>query len=278
MTAKSRSEDSDEAASPWLNIQAVVWVLDRAPDVPASLVATLIGLARHVPDGGKITFPSQGTLARYTRKTVRQVKKDLAALVEKGLIKVAEDQGAASVLRADRRPVVYELVMPNYRPHGVDSTTGRQVPPGTSRHVVKGRTGGTTGSRGVNSSSPEESLKNQEETSSRARADVIVARACPDATEDEIKGLLEELKGEATSSLIGYVSTLAAKGDLADRLTALRSAAVREQIADQLEQARRDRRMECEHGTPAGRFLRPDTRQSATCGQCRAGHTPARSA
>lgn len=47
-----------------------------------------------------------------------------------------------------------------------------------------------------------------------------------------------------------------------------RQQAERERIADELEQARRDRGMDCEHGTPAGRYRTADG--WSPCPQCRA--------
>lgn len=54
-------------------------------------------------------------------------------------------------------------------------------------------------------------------------------------------------------------------------------AARREQIADDIERARLDRRLECEHGTPGGLFTHPVTGLSATCAQCRSGQRQAAS-
>lgn len=48
-----------------------------------------------------------------------------------------------------------------------------------------------------------------------------------------------------------------------------RHDADRQRVADEIDQARRDPRMRCEHGADGGRYLRPDTGQSATCAQCR---------
>lgn len=147
----------------WVSVRAVLWVLDEAHDVPPQLVAPLIGLARHADEDGANAYPSQSTLARYTRKTDRQVKKDLALLLDLGLIRKPLDQSAATGLRADRRPTVYDLGCAPMRAHGGNYTTGRPVPGGTTRRVVQGRTGGTPGSNGVSSSSPEESLNNPEQ-------------------------------------------------------------------------------------------------------------------
>lgn len=265
--------------SEWLSITAVLWVLDEAPDVPAPLVSTLIGLARHADQNGRNAYPSQNVLARYTRKTVRQVKKDLAALVEKGLICVAVDQGAAGHIRADRRPVVYDLAcaskgLQTVQPpgHGGNSTTRREVPGGTPRPVVQDRTGGTRGSHGGNPSSPEEDRRSPEQPSPRGPVHDVVAKACPDAREEEIETLVEQVNREAKTSPTGYANALATRGDLAVRLERGRAANTEQQrgnLADEIERARRDPRQRCEHGTDGGLLLRPDTGKSATCPFCR---------
>jgi hypothetical protein len=259
----------DNNRSEWLCIRAVLWVLDDAPDLPPSLVATLVGIARHANDSGRDSYPSQGALARYARKTPRQVKKDIAGLLELGLIRRPDDQSAAVGIRADRRPVVYDLAFAPMRPYEGNHTTGRQVPQGTTRHVAEGRTGGTTGTHGGNHSSPEEDSKKTEKPSPRARVADVIARACPDAGEEEIQILMEELTGEAKTSLIGYVTSLAANGELTDRLAHVRSERQSIEIADALERARADPQMRCEHGTDAGRYIRPGTGLSATCLICR---------
>lgn len=255
----------------WLSIRAVLWVLDEAPDVPAPLVSTLVGLARHADQEGRNAYPSQNVLAGYTRKTVRQVKKDLAALVEKGLIRVAADQGAAGHIRADRRPVVYDLAC---TPRGNEGnpTTRREVPRGTPRPVVRDRTGGTPGLHEGNPSSPEEDRRSPEQPSPRGPVHDVVAKACPDAHEEEIETLVEQVNREAKTSPAGYANALASRGDLAARLERGRAANAEQQsgsLADAIERARRDPRQRCEHGTDGGLLLRPDTGKSATCPFCR---------
>lgn len=47
-----------------------------------------------------------------------------------------------------------------------------------------------------------------------------------------------------------------------------RADRMRQTIAQELEQARRNRAMECDHGTPGGRYRRPDNGKSP-CPFCR---------
>lgn len=272
--------------SEYVGIRAVLWVFDEAPDVPPQLVSTLLGLARHADDAGRNAYPSQAVLARYTRKSTRQVKKDLAGLVDKGLIRVAADQSAAASLRADRRPVVYELACTAPRTHGVSHTTGREVPPGTGRQGVEDHTGGTPGAHGVSPSSSEEDRTSREQPSlPRERAiapekeekltspsnDVARLAGEVGATPEEITELIRRVNAERpdVKAPLAWLRRLHQSNDLAPRLRDVRSARLNEHIVQEIENARRDRRMECEHGTPGGSYRRPDTGKSATCASCR---------
>lgn len=131
-----------------MSIEAINWALNDAPGVPASLVAVLIGLANHARPDGTGAFPSQGTLAEYARKSDRAVRNDLKELMRLKLIVVSKDQRQAMHIRADVRPVVYDLPI-----HLKKDTTGSQLPPGSTLPVViaknedeTGQDGSTTGS------------------------------------------------------------------------------------------------------------------------------------
>lgn len=118
-----------------MSVQAMAWVLDGAPDLPAHLVGTLMAIANAADSGGHNAWPSQETIGRQARKTVRAVRKDLAQLELLGLIRRG-DQRIVMHIRPDRRPVVWDIPL--------SATAGTAVPAGTSRPVVGGRTTGTT--------------------------------------------------------------------------------------------------------------------------------------
>jgi hypothetical protein len=126
-----------------LSVEAISWVLNEAPDVPPSLVSTLIGIANHSAPDGRNSYPSQPTLARYTRKSERQVRRDLSELVRLKLIRKG-DQRIVEHLPPDRRPVVYDLAMDL---DGRTSTSARSSTsartPVTERGDMGDRTGGT---------------------------------------------------------------------------------------------------------------------------------------
>lgn len=127
-----------------MSVEAISWVLNEAPGVPPSLVSTLIGIANHAAPDGRHSYPSQPTLSRYTRKSERQVRRDLAELVRLKLIRKG-DQRIVEHLPPDRRPVVYDLAMDL---DGRTSTSPRSSTsarsPVSERGDMGDRTGGTS--------------------------------------------------------------------------------------------------------------------------------------
>lgn len=87
----------------------MVWALncDSTPDPLAKLV--LIGLANHADSAGCAAWPAAEKLAEYAGCSVRSVRRKTSDLEDAGLI-VRGDQGIVEHLRADRRPVVWDLV------------------------------------------------------------------------------------------------------------------------------------------------------------------------
>lgn len=94
----------------YMSMQAMVWALEQAPDVPAQALGVLMGLANHADERGRGAFAGQELLAEYARKSDRQTRTDLARLEEAGLIRRG-DQSLVAHLRADKRPVVWDLAM-----------------------------------------------------------------------------------------------------------------------------------------------------------------------
>lgn len=95
-----------------MTILTMVWALKTAPvpqnDPVAHLV--LIAYADHANDDGTAAWPSVATVARYARCTPRTVHTKLRVLLEHGLMRPG-DQRLVDHLPANRRPVVYDLVM-----------------------------------------------------------------------------------------------------------------------------------------------------------------------
>lgn len=125
-----------------MSVQAITWALEDAPDVPARLVSTLIALANHAGRTGKGAFPGNDTLADCTRKSPRQVKRDLEELVELRLI-IEGDQQLVAHMRADRRPRVWDLAMHRRRVRGDTHDTPPSSGEGTPTTPRKSERGDT---------------------------------------------------------------------------------------------------------------------------------------
>lgn len=93
------------------------WALEFAPPMPAQLITTLSGLARHADRKGRNAYPSVGRLAAYACKSERSVQRDLAELRKLGMIRFG-DQSKAAHLPEGKRPDVYDLALENTVPNG----------------------------------------------------------------------------------------------------------------------------------------------------------------
>lgn len=118
--------------------EAFTWALRDAPGVPAHAVAVLFGLANHADPRGRGAYPSQPTLAGYARKKVRQVRRDIEALEELGLIRRG-NQAYVAFLPPDKRPVVWDLAMERIAELTALETGGHQRPGGRGRPAVDDR-------------------------------------------------------------------------------------------------------------------------------------------
>lgn len=135
-----------------MSVQAISWALEEAPDVPARLVSTLIGLANHAGRDGRGSYPSTETISHYTRKSVRQVQRDIDDLEALGLI-ARGDQRMALHIRPDHRPVVWDLAVGRARGDThVIPLSGDGVTPGAER-------GDMGDAHGVTPMSPEPYLR-----------------------------------------------------------------------------------------------------------------------
>lgn len=97
-----------------MSLQAMVWAVEDAPDVPAQCLAVLQGLANHADREGRNAYPSVELLAHYTRKAERSVQNDLRTLEKLGLIRRG-DQRAAYDIPERYRPTVWDLAMERRR-------------------------------------------------------------------------------------------------------------------------------------------------------------------
>ena len=95
-----------------MSLDPILWALKDAPvaDSLERLVLVTLG-ERAARADGCTAFPSRDTLAATVLADPKTVQRVLQRLVKRGLI-AKGDQSAARYIRADRRPVVYDLLIP----------------------------------------------------------------------------------------------------------------------------------------------------------------------
>jgi hypothetical protein len=145
-----------------MSLEAIGWVLREAPGVPSQCVSVLIGLAEHADKLGRGAYPSAATLASYARKSERQVRYDLAVLVDAKLIRPSDQSEPTRKYPPNRRPVAYDLAMERHRSGvqsaspqaGVQSASG--VQPTAPRQPIAPLTGNDLQEQdGVQSTAPQ---------------------------------------------------------------------------------------------------------------------------
>ncbi|MFC5646797.1 helix-turn-helix domain-containing protein [Kitasatospora cinereorecta] len=94
-----------------VSFEALLWAANDAPVRDVNEFAVLVTMAERADPDGCNSFPARSTIADRTHIDPRTVLRTLQRLEERGLI-AKGDQKAAEYLRADRRPVVYDLLIP----------------------------------------------------------------------------------------------------------------------------------------------------------------------
>ena len=164
----------------WLSKAAVLWVMDEAPDVPPHLLSTLIAVARFADENGRGAYISASTVAQLTRKTESQAKRDLGALEKKKLLKRGNQRLVAHI-RADRRPVVYNIPMPERGSTDATSSRGStHATPQPNGVAYRPERGSTQGANGVAHTLPKEVFNTSGERARDASGD-----DAPHAPEDQ---------------------------------------------------------------------------------------------
>lgn len=137
-----------------MSIEALSWVLRS--DIPTDSTETLVllGLANHAQSDGTSAWPAQDVLAKYARTTSRTVRRKLSSLEESGLIRRG-DQRIVEHIRADHRPVVWDLLM-NDRTlcPAVDDRTSASVREGARQDTSVRGISPTAGHPGSNDRTP----------------------------------------------------------------------------------------------------------------------------
>ncbi|WP_413600822.1 helix-turn-helix domain-containing protein [Curtobacterium sp. Curtsp57] len=93
-----------------MSLKVITWVLYEAPVTQQAHLLVLLALADRAHDDGTAAYPSREWIGDRARCSVRSVASHLRALEEAGLIRKG-DQDLVAHFRADRRPVVYDVVM-----------------------------------------------------------------------------------------------------------------------------------------------------------------------
>lgn len=129
----------------------MVWALTKAPVADPVARLVLVGLANHAGPDGRGARPAQATLARYVGVSDRTIRTKLRLLEHIGLLSEG-DQTAVEHLRADRRPVVFDLAIDVVAERAEDVSAraaggrsrhdGRKIT--TARAEDEDRTGGNT--------------------------------------------------------------------------------------------------------------------------------------
>ncbi|MFG2631061.1 hypothetical protein [Streptomyces sp. NPDC048473] len=94
-----------------MSFEAVLWATNDAPIANVNEFAVLTMLAEKADPDGCNSFPSRPTVAARTTVDPKTVLRALQAMEARGMI-AQGDQRAAEYIRADRRPVVYDLLIP----------------------------------------------------------------------------------------------------------------------------------------------------------------------
>lgn len=96
-----------------MSIQAVAWALAQQAVTESSARFVLVSLANYAGQEGLGAFPAVATICTETGLSERTVRAALRKLEDGGLIERGNQALAAAYIeREDRRPVVYDLLMP----------------------------------------------------------------------------------------------------------------------------------------------------------------------
>lgn len=111
----------------------MLWALHEADVADPLDKVILLVLADNADDEGRGAWPGQRTIAETVPCDRATVQRHMRALEESGLI-VRGDQAAVAHLRADRRPVVWDLPLPGRTLRPRTALRGRTDPPNGAAH------------------------------------------------------------------------------------------------------------------------------------------------
>ena len=112
-----------------MSLDAMIWAVKDAPVADVEEHAVLTVLADEADESGCNAFLSTTTIGRRARLHERTVQRRIDAMMERGLLGLG-DQTRAAYIRADRRPVVYDLLIPYTAFANVDRVNQARVDKG----------------------------------------------------------------------------------------------------------------------------------------------------
>lgn len=132
----------------------VAWALDARKTGPMSPEArlVLVTLAEYAHDDGSNTFPSAARIGARLAISERSVRRNLATLLDAGIIRRGDQQLVAHY-RPDRRPVVYALVL-DTTSRGDSGDTPQPPRPDAAVTPPEPPRGDSNGRHGVTATSP----------------------------------------------------------------------------------------------------------------------------
>lgn len=93
-----------------MSLRVMHWALNQAPVKEPVKVLILVAMAERANDDGTDVWQAVGTIAEKARVSVRTVQREMKELEAAGLI-TRGDQSRVAHLPANRRPVVWDIVM-----------------------------------------------------------------------------------------------------------------------------------------------------------------------
>ena len=99
-----------------MSVQAMAWAIEQRRETDPTARHLLLAMGNYADKTGRNCFPSVATLASDTGLSERTIRQKLAQLEAAGLIRRGNQRIAeVEIARADRRPVVYNLDLPEAR-------------------------------------------------------------------------------------------------------------------------------------------------------------------
>src|SRR6185312_11905490 len=169
-----------------MSVQAMAWAIEQQEVREPETQLVLMCLANYAAADGANAFPSIQRLTRDSRLSESTVRRQLQKLEKMSLIRRGNQAiTAAFIIRPDRRPTVYDLLMSR----GVYGTP--REPNGVSAEALRGVKNGPTGCQSL---TPDPSLSGREPKSVLTKAEKAEMRRAALAGPQALASLLAQSK------------------------------------------------------------------------------------